>query len=238
MASLELALFFGLLILLIQLSLDRMQSLHSMSQKSNSLWNRRSLSAFSGGVFISYLLLDVLPSVYQVQGRLSKLVFLTFLGSISLLFLLERHIGSHRLVYRIKAEMREEHAVILFVYHILVGIAFIAFSPNFSTLLLFFIPVALFTAFSSMSLREVYEIEKESSFVKFVLSASTLIGIALATAIPVSRLLYYPLLAFVGGSVFYVVMSDVLKNADKKSIYFFWGIVLYTAIIGVFWLAF
>ena len=227
MASLELAVFFGLLVLLVQLSMDRLQGFY--------IRNRRALAGFSGGVFISYLVLDVLPAIYQVQGRLSKAVFLTILGSVSLMFLVDRHIGKHRMIYKIKAEMREEHAVVLFVYHILVGIIFITFSQDFLTLLLFFIPVVLFTAFSSLSLREVYEIEKETGFVKVVLSAATLIGIVLATLIPVSRLLYFPLLGFVGGSVFYIVIGDAMRDSEKKSMFFFWGILAYTILIGVSW---
>lgn len=226
MASIEVAAFFGLLIVLIQLAVDRASGFY--------LRNRRRLAAFSGGIALSYLALAVLPVIYQVQGRLSKVVFLSFLGSITLLFLIDRHIGSHRMIYKIKSEIREEHAVSLFVYNIIVGIAFIAFSTDFIQLLLFFVPVVLFTAFSSLSIREVYEIEKETGVVKLVLSGSTLIGILLATIIPISRLLYFPLLGFVGGTIFYIVLSDVTKE-EKKSAYFFWGILIYTGLIGLAW---
>src|SRR3989344_565345 len=108
------------------------------------------------------LFLHILPSIYQVQGRLSKVAFASILAGLALFFIVDRHIGKHKLRYKIKSEIREEHAVSLFVYHILIGIAFINFTADIVTLTLFFIPIALFTAFSSLSMKEVYEIEREN----------------------------------------------------------------------------
>ncbi len=230
MAAFEISLFFGILLLLIHLSLERFQGFY--------IRNKRALYAFSGGVFISYLGLHILPAIYQVQGRLSKLVFLSFLVGIALFYLLDTHISKHRIRYKIRAETREEHAVGFFVYHIIIGIAFITFSESILDLFLFFIPIALFTAFSSLSMKEIYEIENESQLVKLLLAGSTFIGIILATLLPVSRTFYFPLLGFISGSIFYIILNDVMNTNEKRSPYFIWGMTLYAGIIGLFWILF
>lgn len=229
MASLEVSLFFGILLLLIHLSFEKIQGFY--------IRNKKTLYAFSGGVFISYLILHILPAIYQVQGKLSKAVFLSILAGISLIFVLDRHTARHRIKYKIRAETREEHAVAFFVYHIIIGIAFITFSQNFLDLFLFFIPIGLFTAFSSLSIKEIYDIEGESQILKLLLAGSTFIGIILATILPVSRVLYYPLLGFVGGSILYVILKDVIKEVDRdtKSFYFIVGVALYSGIISLVW---
>src|SRR3989338_7599523 len=181
MATLEISLLFGILLLLVHLSLEKMQGFY--------VRNKKPLYAFSGGVFISYLVLHLLPTIYQVEGRLSKLVFLSLLAGIAFLFILDTHISKHRIKFKIRAETREQHVVAFFVYHIMIGIAFITFSQSVLDLFIFFIPVALFTAFSSLSMKEIYEIENESQPLKLLLASSTFIGIILATLLPVSRIL-------------------------------------------------
>lgn len=230
MASLEMALIFGLILTLIQYHVGRMRSFY--------LRHRRALSTFSAGIVLSYLVFHLLPAVYQVQGRLSKVVYLSVLGGVTLVFVLDRHINRHRVKYRIRSEMKEAHAVLLFVYHILIGIAFITFSQSFLGLLLFFIPVSLFAAFSSISMKEIYEIEGESGFARSILAASAFIGMLLAALIPVSRLLYFPLLGFIGGSVLYVALNDVFREPERKGGFFFWGIFSYSAFTILAWTVF
>ena len=222
------SIIFGVIIFLTHFFSDKLQNFY--------LNHRKSFSAFSGGIFISYLILYLFPAIYQVQGRLSKLVFLSVLSGVAIFFIIDRHISKHKLKYKVRAEIREEHAVSLFIYHILIGIAFISFSNNFLDLLIFFIPVVLFTAFSTLSMREVYEIERENDVIKAVLSTSTLIGIFLASVIPISRLLYFPLLGFIGGSIFYIIIKEVVGETERKPFYFVWGIILYSAFIGSLWL--
>ncbi len=230
MVPIWLAVFFGVLLSLVHYYAVRMQDFY--------LRHKKKVSTFSAGVFLAYLVLYLLPAVYQVQGRLSKVVFVSLLAGLAFFFLIDNHISKHKIKYKIRAEIREEHAVSLFVYHILIGIAFINFSSNFLDLLLFFIPLALFGAFSSISMREIYEIEKEGGFLRILLSSSTLIGIFLAAVIPVSRLLYFPLLGFIGGSVFYIIMNDVIRENERKNQWFFWGMLSYAAIIGLVWAVF
>jgi len=226
----ELALFFGILMALIQYNAGKMRGFY--------LKHRRTLSTFSAGVVVSYLVLHLLPAIYHVQGRLSKAVYLSILGGITLVFLLDKHINKHRIKYKIRAEMKEEHAVLLFVYHIFIGIAFITFSQSFLDLLLFFIPISLFTAFSSISMKEIHEIERESLFASAILAASTFIGMLLASVIPVSRLLYFPLLGFIGGSVLYIILNDVMREPERKGGWFFWGIFSYSALTILIWIIF
>ncbi len=230
MASIEYALFFGILLFLANFSA------HSL--RAPFILHKRKIYAFSGGVFLSYLILHILPAIYTVQGRLSKVAFVSILAGLLLVFLIDMHISRHRLKYKIRSEIREEHAVTLFVYHILIGMSFIAFPAGFLDLFLFFIPVAMFTVFSSLSIREVYEIDAETSQTKLLLSASSLVGVFLATIIPVSRVLYFPLLGFISGSILYIIFSDLLREVDKKSGYFFWGVLFYTTVIGLVWVLF
>ncbi len=227
MPSLEIALIFGIILALIQYHANKMSGFY--------LKHRRTLSTFSAGIVLSYLVLQLLPAIYQVQGRLSKFVYLSMLGGIALVFLLDKHISRHRFKYKIRSEIREEHAVSLFVYHILLGIAFIGFSESFLDLLLFFIPLALFGTFSSFSIKEIYDIEREADSVTATLSGSILIGMILATIIPVSRLLYFPLLGLMAGSILYIILNDVFREPERKNSYFFFGILIYSAIIGLMW---
>lgn len=227
MATLEISLFFGILLLLVHIFLDTVPGFYTR--------NKKRLYAFSGGVFLSYLTLHILPVIYNVEGRLSRIVFFSFLAGIGLLFGLDAHISKQKIIYKIRAETREVHVVAFFVYHIIIGIAFITFSQGLIDLLLFFIPIILFTAFSSLSLKEIYEIDNESQLLKLLLSGSTFIGIMLATILPVSRILYFPLLGFIGGSIFYIILNDLMKDNDRKSFYFIWGILLYSAFIGFVW---
>ena len=227
MVSLDLALLFGVVILFVHFFSDKLREIY--------IKHKKGLVSFSGGILVAYIVLYILPAIYQVQGRLSKVAFASVLVGMGVFFAIDRYISKHKLIYKVKAEIREEHAVALFIYHILIGIAFINFSTSLLDLFIFFVPLVLFTVFSSVSMIEVYDIEKENTAIKAVLSTSTLIGMVLASIIPISRLLYFPLLGLIGGSLLYLVMADAFKDNEKKSFWFLWGIIVYGAIIGLLW---
>ncbi|MBL7160496.1 MAG: hypothetical protein ISS93_01450 [Candidatus Aenigmarchaeota archaeon] len=202
---------------------------------------RMKFISFSGGVFISYLILHLLPGIFEASLAESRISLVFVLVGFSLFHLLEKF--TYRRESKNKEAMRRElkeiHSMAFFFYHLILGIVLVGvFSRSSLTAgILFFIPVLLITLVSSLSLKEIHGNIRQKNNVKLLLSLSSLMGIIAATLFPLTSILYSILLGFVVGVLLFIVIVDSIPKERKgEPVFFILGVVLYSALIGVTWL--
>ncbi len=197
---------------------------------------RVSLMSFAGGITISYIFLFLLPEVLETVEHLHKLAFVFVLVGFSVLHLIEKHIWNHP-ARKAKTELAEAHAIIFFVYYLLIGIILVKLTRT-SILMgtIFFIPITFHTILSKISLKEIHVSISEKTIIKVLLSASTLIGVFLAIYINIAPVVYHIFLGFVVGALFYIAIRDMLpigRKGDPK--YFLAGVILYAIFMFLTW---
>ena len=202
---------------------------------------RMRVVSFTGGVFLSYLVLHLLPQLFTGNAFLDRVSLLSVLAGFSLFHLAEKHIYRHeaKSPEELRRELKEAHAIAFFAYHFILGIALVNViaRAGLAAGLLFFIPLLLIAAMSSLSLKAVHGQIRQRKAVKLLLSASTLLGMAAASAFPLTPLLYGMLFGFVVGALFFVAIVDSIPRERKgEPLFFILGAALYSLLIGVTWL--
>lgn len=213
---------------------------------SDKLFNVKSIRrmkfiSFTAGVFISYLILELLPTVFLEGKMLMRLSLVFVLIGFSLFHLLEKYVYIHERMnrYKMKKELKEIHSITFFIYHLIIGMVLVSVLNNISLAsgLLFFIPLAFITGVSSLSLKGIHGRIREKRTIKTLLSVSPLIGVLIATIFPLTSLLYSILLGFVIGVLFYMVIIDSIPRERKgEPTYFVFAVVLYSLLIGLTWI--
>jgi zinc transporter ZupT len=209
---------FGLILFFTHILSDRIHFSHK---------NR--IVSFSVGTAITYVFLYLLPEV--VRG--TYLVFVFMLIGLIIVRMVEIHVHRHKSRKIFKRESRETHSIIFFLYHFLIGIVLFEFSTtDLANGLLFFFPVFLHTAVSSVSFSEIHRSVKEVYAAKILLSASTLFGVIVALLFDIIPVAFDVMLGIVAGSMLYIVVRDSMPNEERaKPGYFLMGVLIYVIII-------
>lgn len=223
-----LSILFGLIISFVHYISGRMRVAYSQ--------HRQKTISLTAGVFIAYIFLHMFPNLYE--PGMSRISMLFVLVGFSLFHILEKHAYKHGPKKMVLRELRREHSIAFFIYHFFIGILLYSLlQKDVVTGVLFFVPILSFTAISSISMREIHEMVRESRVVRAALSVSTLFGAALARYLPMSTLLYQSIFGFVVGTLLYIVIIDSIPREREGSPAFFaLGVVLYSIIIYTTWL--
>lgn len=216
--------------------------IHYFSEKFHLLEHihRMKFISFTGGIFITYLILDLLPALFEGGVMESRISLLFVLIGFSLFHLLEKYVyreAQNREVLR--KELKEIHSLTFFLYHFVIGMILVSVIDKLGLMtgILFFIPIFLITLVSSISLKEIHGRIREKKAVKLLLSISTLLGVVVATLFPLTFLLYSILLGFVVGALLFVVIVDSIPRERKgEPVFFILGVALYALIIGATWI--
>lgn len=199
--------------------------------------NRMKIISFTAGIFITYLILHMFPQLYQGDIFLSRMSMLAALIGFAFFHTLEKYIYQHESGDRLRIELKELHMILLFSYHIIVGIIIVSLTElNLINGILLFIPILLFTSLSTISMKEIHEIMTSGKVLKFVLAISSLIGVSIALIINIPTLIFSVLFGFMLGSLLYIIIVEALpKEKEGNPLFFVLGLVLYTILIAFTW---
>jgi hypothetical protein len=224
----QIAIFFGVVIAVVHYLSDR---IHESKTFKNELLS------LAAGISLTYLLLFLLPELYDGIEHLQKLLFLFVLFGAVLFHLVEKYIYQHEKKKRIIADLSAVHAVSFFLYHFVIGVVLVNILQRDLILgTLFLIPIISYTAVGQVSLKEIHAKVTEKQLVRIFLASSTLIGIIEAIFIQIQTRYFYALLGFVAGAMLYHVMRESIPNEkDGNALFFLLGAVLYTILIMFIW---
>ena len=193
----------------------------------------RVISLF-GGIAVTYLLLDLLPAFSEQVLAINKLLFLSLLTGFVLFHIIEKVTYQLAPKNKIRTEIALEHSIALFIYHFLVGVAFISFLQEvLFKATLFFIPVVLYTAISAFITRH-----PKSKTVKLIYASPALIGVIFSGYLypNINPILNLAFLGFVIGSLFYIVMRHSIPTGrEGRPLYFLLGSLIYVVLILASW---
>jgi len=134
-------------------------------------------------------------------------------------------------------QMRKDYAEIhlgfLILYHSTLGylIAFIL-SENTVSGLLFFVPILLHVAVSSLSISELHEKFTSKTSVKALSSLAPMAGVLVYMFELISQSLFVPIFGTAIGMFFYVGVRDSIPNGDKgRPLEYLLGILLYLGVV-------
>ena len=201
--------------------------------------NRAKFISLTGGIFLTYLILHLLPQLYLGDLFLNRLSVIFVLVGFSGFHLLEKYIYHHeKSVEALRRELKEAHSIAFFIYHFVLGIVLVSVvNANVWQGVLFYIPLLLITAVSSLSLKSIHGIIRQQRAVKLLLSVSTLLGIGLGFVVSLSPLIFSILLGLVVGVLMFITLMDSIpKEKEGNPFFFVLGVALYSLIIGITWI--
>ena len=208
---------------------------HYFSENVNKLYqeHREKIISFGAGISITYLVLLLIPELHANTEQQGKSIFLFLLLGFTLFHVIEKHIYQHnKKDIRLK-ESKGLHSISFFLYHLIIGIILVNLTkvdPRKG--FLFFIPILFHTAVSNISLKEIHGKIREKSFIKFLLSTSTLLGVLIGVYVGISESISIILLGFVTGSLMYIITRDIIPPDNKGNpIYFVVGVIVYMLLI-------
>jgi len=218
-------------------------AVHYFSEKFHLLSriSRMKFISFTGGVFISYLILHMFPGLFMDDVLLSRISLVFVLIGFSFFHLLEKYIYRHETKSQeeLRKELKETHSVTFFIYHLIIGLVIVSIINGTGPAggILFFIPLLFIAAVSSISLKGIHGNVRQNRTVKVALSVSTLMGILIAIIFPLTQLIYSVLLGFVIGALLFVVIVDSIPKERKgEPVFFILGVALYSLLIGATWI--
>ncbi len=192
------------------------------------------LLSFVAGVSVSYLFLYLLPELTQGTKNLNMLLFFFLLTGFTFFHLIEKYVYQHETGNKRAKQLNEIHTITFFCYHVLVGVVLTRLAVlGMRNILLFFVPIALHSAISSFSLKEVHSSKHhESHIARIFLSLSPLFGVFFALRFGLADTYFYSSLGFLGGALLYIVIHDLIPRGKKgKPFFFFLGTFLYAVTV-------
>ncbi len=197
------------------------------------------LISLSAGIFITYILLVMLPELTIGAGIIGESIYLALLAGYAFFHLIEKYTYQH---YKNKRELMDELAhlhVAGFVFDsFVVGFTMVVLykisTPFTAVALLPIIPYALHSLASSVSLEHIHKKITSKTIGRLVLSLSTFFGAIIATILQVSTGQFYLLFGFLLGILLYIVTRNTMPK-EKNGVpgFFLIGIILTLVFLGI-----
>lgn len=194
---------------------------------------REHISSFAAAVAITYLLLNLLPKAYRDSSGAE--LFIPLMSGFLMIHLLEkifyRKFKGRFSIKNVKSYHDELHAIVLFIYHFVIGAILIQISEeNLVTGLLFLPPLLMFTTIGNWSLHHDYL--KEIPYRKVLLASSTIFGALFAKSAFMSPLLGKLMLNFAAGILLFIIVRESLPHEKEgRPEMFVLGVLIYALII-------
>lgn len=213
---------------------------HYFSERINPENIKRMIGvSFTAGILITFLFLELFPNLLEVGGAINRISLVFMLVGFTIFHVIEKYIYQHsKSTKTLKKELKEIHTISLFIYYLVIGMVLANISQfvGLRAAVLFFIPLLLHAALSSISLGELHGIIRGNMTVKFLLSFSTLIGILIAFFFEIVYSLQQVLMGSIIGMLLYVTIVDSIpKEREGRPGFFLLGVILYSAIIALTW---
>jgi hypothetical protein len=199
--------------------------------------------SFVAGISVTYIFLHLLPNLYEGVTNFSRSLFVFVLLGFVLFHIVERFIYKFVGRGKISEDLKLNHSLWLLIYDISMGIVLIGFF-KFSAIngFLFFVPVFLHSALSSLSVHKIHGFDFrvkpkiENKFTKFFLSAGSIYGAMIAMIFNIGTKLSFILTGLVAGILLYVVIRETIpKEKEGNPVWFVIGVVMYSLLIFSIW---
>ena len=190
---------------------------------------REHIASFAAAVAITYLLFSFLPKAYQDSSGF--MLFGPLIAGFALIHLLEKFyynkFAGRYSIKRVKTYHDEIHALILFIYHFVIGAVLIGIlEADLVSGLLFLPPLLLFTTIGNWSLHHTYL--KRIPKIRFLLASSTILGALFAKSTLITPLIEKVMLNFAAGVLLFIIVRESLpKEKEGRPIIFVLGIIAY-----------
>lgn len=197
---------------------------------------REQIVSFSAGVSITYVFVDLIPEFNRIAAESTELIFIFPLIGFSSIHLLEKYLAMSDLEgQKLRRDFGEIHSVFLFLYHGALGYLIASLLAESAVSgLLFFLPIILHVAVSSLSFTELHESFFRRKIVKYGITLAPLLGVLLHNSRIVADQYFDPVFGTVIGMFFYIVIRDSIPREDRgKPKEYVAGIVIYLAVILV-----
>jgi zinc transporter ZupT len=223
----RLALLFALILALIHFLTERFAHRYKGAEER--------ITSLSLGVFITFIFLDLVPRLYEVDTVIGQNIFLVMLWGFILFYLVEqliyRHSRKYSLVYK---ELNEVDMVAFFIDHVIVGLALIVLILDVDPVasIFIFIPFLFHMLSSSLTVHQIYHKIRVKQGTRVLMSSSILLGAVIGAIIGITTAIFNILLAFLIGALLYVVIKDMLPKYRKgHPLYFVLGNILMLVIL-------
>lgn len=178
--------------------------------------------SFSSGILITFIFLQMFPEIENGLGFLGDKIYFAIFAGFVLFHLTERYVYQHiKDKKKLMENLSELHIFGFFIEHFILGLTLVVvFSlPNIGGSLIF-LPLALLTISSSISLEHIHSFSR-NSISKFLLSISIFVGAFIATFARMEDVLFYYLFGFLIGSLLYIVVRDMMPKGERGNVKFF-----------------
>jgi hypothetical protein len=195
---------------------------------------KEELVSFGSGVSITYIFMQLLPEFHGIVSESSILIFIFPLLGFSSIHLLEKYIAlSDVSGEKMRKEYSELHTSFIFFYHVVLGYLVSSLvRGDKASVLLFFIPLVLHLAVSSISVSELHEKITRNTSLKILISAAPVIGVAVQMLGYAGENLFNPGFGTVIGVFFYITVRDSIPSGEKgKPLEYLAGMLIYLVII-------
>lgn len=189
--------------------------------------------SFIAGISVTYVFLNLLPEVYQGFEVFNRFIFVSLLAGFTLAHLVEKYVYQHSAPQTLKERLGSVHSIAFFVYHLLIGVILVKLNKTDSlNSVLFFLPILFYSAVGIVALEKIHSKVWERPLVKFILSASTLLGVLIADFLLGFNTFFNLLFGFIVGIFLYISLIDFIpREAKGRPEYFALGVLTYTLII-------
>ena len=193
---------------------------------------RGKIYSLSAGVSITYLLLELFPFFTEQALWIHRLLFLAVLIGFSAHHLIEKETYLHHSRHGIIKALSMEENIFSYIYHIILGIILATFTQaSLVRGIIFLIPIVFFTLASSLPMH-VHKSKKKS----LLLSTGTLVGVIIATFIPINNIIQAILIGLIIGILLFTITRHHIPfGKHGKPSYFLFGFVVYALIIIASW---
>ncbi|MCK4326844.1 MAG: hypothetical protein KAW41_00020 [Candidatus Diapherotrites archaeon] len=197
------------------------------------------ITSFSAGIFITYIMLEVLPELTMGVGFIGENVYLLLLLGFTAFHVAEKYVYQHvQNKKMLLKDLAHLHIAGFIADSFILGFALVMFFgiPLSGGKLgyLVFIPFLLHTLSSSISVRHIHEHFNSNKLEELVLSLSTVFGAVVATALELRAVAFYAVFSLVMGVLLYVVIRDLVPDGrEGRPMYFLLGMALSLVLIAI-----
>ena len=198
-------------------------------------FNSKKFASFAAGAAIAYIILHSFPDIASYASIDGNEIFIyALLGFVSLNLIEQFLYKSVGKLKNISEYHKRIHITYFFLYNFIIGAVLVVFaSTGLKQTLIFFVPFLLYII--AETLPQEFAFKKTSS--KLFYSLAPLLGTIIALAyISFISSIFTRLMAFVTGTLLYIVIRESLPSDQaERPLYFIAGVLFYTAIILMSW---
>lgn len=197
--------------------------------KSRIRFMRDSMISLIAGISIAYVFLDLFPTVYQGTKFLSDNIFVFMLLGFTAYHLIEKLIYKHAARNQIAADIETEHTIILFTYHLAIGILLMFFIRNsLKSGLLFFVPVSLHVLLSELPGSHKFR----HPLSRLLFAGAPILGALTGFAFSIPNALIFALLGLITGLLLFLEVRETIPQKKRGSpLFFVTGMLLFIILL-------